>query len=74
MEVLMLAMVIAFFGWTAHRRQVRDAEAETEVLQPEPETELWKPHEPWSDVGIAGCALLALGVVLGIAILVIGLS
>ena len=30
-------------------------------------------HEPWSEVGLAGFALLALGVVLAMAILMFGL-
>ncbi|MFZ0228780.1 MAG: hypothetical protein WA622_11380 [Mycobacterium sp.] len=30
-------------------------------------------HEPWSDVGVAGFALIALGVVVAMAILMFGL-
>jgi hypothetical protein len=57
MKVLALAAWIAAIGWFYHRRQVRRAEAETEMLmQPEPtqpwrqpETTLWRPDQtmPW---------------------------
>jgi hypothetical protein len=39
------------------------------LLAEAPETELWKPHEPWADVGVAGFALIAFGVVLGMVII-----
>jgi hypothetical protein len=95
MEVVALAFWIGAIGWFFHRRQVRAAQAETELMVPMPETELWNPspdqmptqarrsepvipdkpteHEPWSEVGVAGFALIALGVVVAMAILMFGL-
>lgn len=89
MEVFILAAWIAFFGYLAHRRRLRDQEAQTELMptQPwrpeQPETMLWIPehtrkpseptHEPWADVGIAGFALIALGVTLAMVIVAVGL-
>ena len=43
MEVVALAFWIGAIGWFFHRRQVRAAQAETELMVPMPETELWIP-------------------------------
>jgi len=58
-------------GWLAHRRRLRDQEVETELLMPEPETELWIPRKPcvptpesWSSTWINAVALISSGVVL----------
>jgi hypothetical protein len=100
MEVVLLAGWIALFGYLAHRRQVRRAQAQTEFFPTElwvpeqPETEPLSPdliptqarvamskpvpepipHESWPSVGLAGLALVAVGVVVAMAILAAGLS
>jgi hypothetical protein len=53
MEVVIVGMWIAFFGYLAHRRQVRRAAATTELLETERwipgldgHTMLWRPWMP----------------------------